>query len=47
MRQMEVDKEKNAIMKCMIGLRAEFKATSKDNFTASSVVQEKLKGTLD
>lgn len=47
MRQMEVDKEKAGILKCLTGLRAEFKATSVDNFKAAKVAQEKFKGTLD
>ena len=47
MRQMDVDKEKAAILKCLNGLRAEFKATTKDNFKPANVVKDKLKGSLD
>lgn len=47
MRQMDVEKEKAAILKCLNGIGAEFKATSKDNFKPANIVKEKLKGTLD
>ena len=47
MRQMSVDKEKTAILKCLNGIGPEFKATSKENFKPGNVVKDKLKGSLD
>jgi hypothetical protein len=47
MRQMAVDKEKAAILKCLNGIGPEFKANSKDTFTPVNVVKDKLKGSLD
>ena len=47
MRQMAVDKEKVAILKCLNGIGPEFKANSKDTFKPVNVVKDKLKGSLD
>ena len=44
---MEVDKEKVAIMKCLNGIKLDLKLTSKNDFNASKIAQDKLKGTTD